>query len=115
MDRAIAARSDSPHAFIWAKSALAMEDYGGDSGFGEGEGRIRLSPRDWLVGDAYARTGDLERARLFCGPAVQFSTTPGDAYNYANFLKLAGRKKKGGEWWRNWRRRRDAAEIYATR
>ena len=42
--------------------------------------------------DAYARTGDLERAARYFAPAAQFSTTPETLYNYANYLKLAGKK-----------------------
>jgi tetratricopeptide (TPR) repeat protein len=51
-----------------------------------------------LLGDAYARTGDLDKAALYLGPAAQFSTTPETLYNYANYLKLAGQTQEAREW-----------------
>ena len=51
-----------------------------------------------LRGDAYARTGDLERAAHYFAPAVQYSTTPETLFNYANYLKLAGKKDEAAEW-----------------
>jgi len=51
-----------------------------------------------LLGDAYARTGNLERAAFYFAPAVEYSTTPETLFNYANFLKLAGKKEEAREW-----------------
>jgi hypothetical protein len=51
-----------------------------------------------LLGDAYARTGDLEKAAIPFATAVQFSTTPETLYNYANYLKLTGKTEEAREW-----------------
>jgi hypothetical protein len=103
LNQAIGARSDSPHAFyLRGKSALGVSDYAGaipdleyvvrkDAKFGY----YRATA---LLGDAYARTGDLERAGIYFAPAAQFSTTPETLYNYANYLKLAGKKEEARDW-----------------
>jgi hypothetical protein len=103
LNRAITARSDSPHAFyLRAKSALAMEDYA--AAIPDLEYVVSKDPKfDYyratgLLGDAYARTGDLDKAALYLGPAAQFSTTPETLYNYANYLKLAGQTQEAREW-----------------
>jgi tetratricopeptide (TPR) repeat protein len=51
-----------------------------------------------LLGDAYARTGDLEKAARWFSPATQYSTTPETLYNYAWFLKTQGKKDEAIEW-----------------
>jgi tetratricopeptide (TPR) repeat protein len=51
-----------------------------------------------LLGDAYARTGDLDKAAIYFAPAAQYSTTPETLYDYANYLKLAGRRDEALEW-----------------
>jgi len=60
-----------------------------------------------LLGDAYARTGDLDKAAIYFSPAAQFSTTPETLYNYAklseNWLEERGSGANGR---RNWWRRR---------
>lgn len=103
LDRAIAARADSPHAFyLRAKAALAMGDY--VAAISDLEYVVGKDPKfDYhratgLLGDAYAWTGDLERAGHYFAPAVQYSTTPETLYNYANFLKLAGKREEAREW-----------------
>ncbi|HXH67516.1 MAG TPA: tetratricopeptide repeat protein [Candidatus Limnocylindrales bacterium] len=103
LDRAISTRSDSPHAFyLRAKAALGMGDYAAAIPDLE-----RVVSKDLkfdyhratgLLGDAYARTGDLEKAAIYFAPAAQFSTTPETLYNYANYLKLAGKKEEAREW-----------------
>jgi hypothetical protein len=103
LDRAISTRSDSPHAFyLRAKAALGMGDYAAAIPDLE-----RVVSKDLkfdyhratgLLGDAYARTGDLEKAAIYFAPAAQFSTTPETLYNYANYLKLAGKKEEALEW-----------------
>ncbi len=103
LNRAIAARSDSLHAFyLRAKSALGMGDYAGaiaDLEYVVGkDGKFDYYRATGLLGDAYARIGDLEKAATFFAPAVQFSTTPETLYNFANYLKLAGRKEEAREW-----------------
>jgi tetratricopeptide (TPR) repeat protein len=103
LDRAIAARSDSPHAFyLRAKSALAMGDYRAAIPDLEyvlsKDSKFDYYRATGLLGDAYARNGDLEKAAIFFAPAAQFSTTPETLYNYANYLKLAGKRDQAREW-----------------
>lgn len=103
LNRAITARSDSPHAFyLRAKSALAMGDYAGaipDLEYVVGkDAKFDYYRATGLLGDAYAQTGDLEKAGICFAPAAQFSTTPETLYNYANYLKVAGKKEEAREW-----------------
>jgi hypothetical protein len=103
LNRAISTRSDSPHAFyLRAKAALGMEDYAGaipDLEYVIGkDAKFDYYRATGLLGDAYARTGDLEKAAIYFAPAAQFSTTPETLYNYANYLKLAGKKEEAREW-----------------
>jgi tetratricopeptide (TPR) repeat protein len=103
LNQAIAARSDSPHAFyLRAKSALAMGEYREaipDLEYVVGrDAKFDYYRATGLLGDAYARTGDFEKAALYFAPAAQYSTTPETLYNYANFLKLAGKKEEAREW-----------------
>jgi hypothetical protein len=103
LNRAIAARSDSPHAFyLRAKSALGMGDYAGaipdlENVVGK-DAKFDYYRATGLLGDAYARTGDTEKAAIYFAPAAQYSTTPETLYNYANYLKLTGQKSEAREW-----------------
>src|ERR1700732_616371 len=103
LDRAISARSDSPHAFyLRAKSALAMGDYAAAIPDLEyvlaKDAKFDYYRATGLLGDAYARTGDLQKAAIYFAPAAQYSTTPETLYNYANYLILAGRREEALEW-----------------
>jgi tetratricopeptide (TPR) repeat protein len=103
LDRAISARSDSPHAFyLRAKSALAMGDYAAaipDLQYVLAkDAKFDYYRATGLLGDACARTGDLVKAAIYFAPAAQYSTTPELLYNYANYLKLAGNKEEAREW-----------------
>ena len=51
-----------------------------------------------LLADAYARTGELEKAAQWFAPATHYSTTPETLYNYAWFLKAQGRTDEAREW-----------------
>ena len=51
-----------------------------------------------LLADAYARTGNLEKAAQWFAPSTQFSTTPETLYNYAWFLHAQGQKDQAQEW-----------------
>jgi len=51
-----------------------------------------------LLADAYARTGQLERADQLFAEVTQISTTPETLYNYASFLKTANRREEAREW-----------------
>jgi hypothetical protein len=102
LNRAIAMRSDSTHAFyLRAKSSLAMDEYA--EAIPDLEYVVAKDPKfDYhratgLLGDAYARTGSLEKAEMYFVPAAQYSTTPETLYNYANYLKMAGRNEEARE------------------
>ena len=102
-DKAIAARSDSPHAFYHrALCSLGLSDL--PTAIPDLE---RVVGKDikfdyyraaGLLADAYARTGQMERATPLFAEVTQFSTTPETLYNYASFLKLAGRREEAREW-----------------
>jgi hypothetical protein len=103
LNRAIALRSDSPHAFyLRAKSLLAMGEYA--QAIPDLEYVVAKDPKfDYhratgLLGDAYARTGELQKAEIYFAPAARYSTTPETLYNYANYLKLVGKKNEALEW-----------------
>jgi len=103
LNRAISTRSDSPHAFyLRAKAALGMGDFAAaipDLEYVVGkDAKFDYYRATGLLGDAYARTGDLEKAAFYFAPAAQFSTRPETLYNFANYLKLAGRKEEACEW-----------------
>jgi Tfp pilus assembly protein PilF len=51
-----------------------------------------------LLADAYAQTGQLDRAEQLYADVAQFSTTTETLYNYAYFLRLAGRREEAREW-----------------
>jgi hypothetical protein len=103
INRAIAARSDSPHSFyLRAKCSLALNDL--PNAIPDLERVVAGDPKfDYhraagLLADAYAKTGQLERAAPLFDQVTQFSTTPETLYNYANYLKLLGRGDEAREW-----------------
>ena len=51
-----------------------------------------------LLADAYAKTGDLQRADALFAEVTQISTTPETLFNYASFLKAAERCEESQEW-----------------
>jgi hypothetical protein len=102
-DKAIAARSDSVHTFYSrAKSYLGLGEFA--AAIPDLERVVRTDAKfDYyraagLLGDAYARTGQLELAAPYFAQATQFSTTPETLYNYANFLRLQNRHDEAREW-----------------
>jgi len=100
---AIAARSDSIYTFYSrALCSLAMNDFAAAIPDLE---RVVAAARKFdyyraagLLADAYARTGDLQRAEPLFAEATQISTTPETLYNYASFLKTANRRDEAREW-----------------
>jgi hypothetical protein len=100
---AIAARSDSVYTFYYrAQASLGLGDFGAAIPDLE---RVVASDRKFdyyraagLLADAYAQTGQLERAAPLYVDVAQYSTTTETLYNYANFLKLAGRTEEAREW-----------------
>jgi hypothetical protein len=101
--KAIAARSDSVYTFYYrAQASLGLGDFAGAIPDLE---RVVASDRKFdyyraagLLADAYAQTGQLDRAAELYVDVAQFSTTTETLYNYAHFLKLAGRKEEAREW-----------------
>jgi hypothetical protein len=100
---AIDARGASPYTFYSrAQCSLGLNDLAGAIPDLE---RVVAADRKFdyyraagLLADAYARTGQLERAAQLFAEVTQISTTPETLYNYANYLKLAGRQQEAREW-----------------
>lgn len=100
---AIAARSDSVYTFYYrAQASLGMGDFA--EAIPDLE-RVVASDRKFdyyraagLLADAYAHTGQLDRASALYADVAQYSTTTETLYNYAYFLKLAGRRDEAREW-----------------
>jgi len=102
-NRAIAARSDSPHAFYRrGLCALALGDYAGAIPDLErvvgGDAKFDFYRAAALLADAYAHTGQGERAGNLFEQVIPNSTTPETLYNYATFLRSAGREAEAREW-----------------
>ncbi|MGB2901568.1 MAG: tetratricopeptide repeat protein [Candidatus Acidiferrum sp.] len=100
---AIAARSDSIYTFYSrALCSLGLNDLPGAIPDLE---RVVTAERKFdyyraagLLADAYARTGQLERADPLFAEVTQISTTPETLYNYASFLKTVNRPDEAREW-----------------
>jgi len=100
---AIAARSDSIYTFYSrALCSLGLNDLSGAIPDLE---RVVTADRKFdyyraagLLADAYARTGQLERADVLFAEVTQISTTPETLYNYASFLKTVNRPDEAREW-----------------
>jgi hypothetical protein len=102
-NHAIAARSDSIYTFYYrAQSSLGMNDLGAAIPDLEyvvaRERKFDYYRAAGLLADAYARTGQLERAEQLFAEVTQFSTTPETLYNHASFLKTANRREEAREW-----------------
>ena len=102
-DKAIAARSDSIYTFYYrAKSYLGLGHL--TEAIPDLEQVVAKDIKfDYyraagLLADAYARTGQLERAAPLFAEVVQYSTTPETLYNYAHFLKLQNQHAEAREW-----------------
>jgi hypothetical protein len=100
---AIAARSDSVYTFYYrAQASLGLEDFA--TAIPDLERVVASDPKfDYyraagLLADAYARTGQLDRAAHQYVDVAQFSTSTETLYNYAYFLKLQGRPEEAREW-----------------
>jgi len=102
-DKAIAARNDSPHAFYHrALCSLGLGDLSGAIPDLEhvvgSDVKFDYYRAAGLLADAYARSGQLERAAPLFEQVTQFSTTPETLYNYANFLRVQNRREEAREW-----------------
>src|SRR5205807_1250778 len=102
-NHAITGRSDSIYTFYSrAQSSLGMNDLAAAIPDLE---RVVLGDRKFdyyraagLLANAYAQTGQLERADQLFAEVTQISTTPETLYNYASFLKTANRREESREW-----------------
>ena len=101
--KAIEARSDSIYTFYYrAQASLGLDDFAGavpdlqrvvasDAKFDYYRAASHLA-------NAYARTGEPQRAEQLFSDVTQISTTPEVLYNYAAFLKQEGRHEEAREW-----------------
>lgn len=100
---AISARSDSIYTFYSrAQCSLALGDLPAAIPDLEhvvaGDRKFDYYRAAGLLADAYARTGQLDRAESLFAEVTQISTTPETLYNYASFLKTANRREEAREW-----------------
>ena len=101
--KAIAARADSIYTFYSrARCSLALNDLAAASPDLE---RVVAADRKFdyyraggLLADAYARTGQLDRAEPLFAEVTQISTTPETLFNYASFLRTVNRREEAREW-----------------
>jgi hypothetical protein len=101
--KAIAARSDSPHTFyLRGKALVGLGDFSGAIPDLE---RAVNSDRKFdyyrgaaILANAYAQTGDYERAEAMFAEPLQFTNTPETLYKYARFLQLAGKIDEAKQW-----------------
>jgi hypothetical protein len=101
--RAGSAQNDSLHTFYGrAKSSLGLSDYAAAipdlERVAGADVKFDYYRAAGLLGDAYARTSQIEKAAEWFAPATQYSTTPETLYNYAWFLKAQGRTDEAREW-----------------
>lgn len=102
-NQAIRARNDSPHAFYHrAQATLGLVDYLAAIPDLErvvaGDRKFDYWRAAGLLADAYAQTGEMEKAAPLFADVTQFSTTCETFYNYAAFLKKQGRVEEAREW-----------------
>jgi len=100
---AIDARGASPYTYYSrAQCSLGLNDLAGAIPDLEhvvaADRKFDYYRAEGLLADAYARTGELERADLLFAEVTQISTTPETLYNYASFLKTANRGEEAREW-----------------
>ena len=100
---AIESRNASPYTFYSrAQCALGMNDLAAAIPDLElvvaADRKFDYHRAGGLLADAYARTGQLERADQLFAEVTQISTTPETLYNYASFLKMANRREESREW-----------------
>jgi len=100
---AISARADSIYTFYSrAQCSLALHDLAAAIPDLErvvaGDRKFDYYRAAGLLADAYARTGQMDRAEPWFAEVTQISTTPETLYNYASFLKTANRPHEAREW-----------------
>ena len=102
-DRAISARTDSPHPFY--RRAICEIQLGEfPAAVKDLEGVVATDPNyDFqrapaLLAHAYANTGQPEKAAEIFAAVAQTSTASETYYNYALFLQSQGRKEEARQW-----------------
>ena len=100
---AILARADSIYTFYSrAQCSLALNDLAAAIPDVErvvaGDRKFDYYRAAGLLADAYARTGQLDRAEPLFVEVTQISTTPETLYNYASFLKTVNRRDEARDW-----------------
>ena len=101
--KAIEARSDSVYTFYYrAQASLGLNDYAAAVPDLErvvaSDAKFDFYRAGALLADAYAKTGQFDRAAQLFAQVTEISSTPETLYNYAAFLKLAGRTEDAKEW-----------------
>jgi hypothetical protein len=102
-NHAITGRGDSLYTFYSrAHSSLGLNDFPGAIPDLErvvaGDRKFDYYRAAGLLADAYAKTGQLDRADQLFAEVTQISTTPEALYNYASFPKMANRREESREW-----------------
>ena len=101
--KAIAARSDSVYTFYYrAQASLGLNDYSAAVPDLErvvaSDAKFDYYRAGALLADAYAKTGQHDRASQLFAQVTEISTTPETLYNYAAFLRAAGRTEEAKAW-----------------
>lgn len=102
-DRAISARTDSPHPF-YRRAVCEMELGEFQAAVKDLEGVVSKEPQyDFLrapalLAHAYANTGNPQKAGEIFAAVVQTSTSSETYYNYALFLQSQGKKEEAKQW-----------------
>jgi tetratricopeptide (TPR) repeat protein len=101
--RASRSPNDTLHAYYGrAKSALGLGDYAAAipdlERVASADVKFDYYRAAGLLGDAYARTADMERAAQWFAPATQYSMTPETLYNYAWCSKAQGNTQEARDW-----------------
>ena len=102
-DRAISARSDSPHPF-YRRGLCAMELRQPAAAVSDFEHVVRADPKfdsyraELMLAQAYAATVREQEAAPLFADAVQHSNTTETLYAYAAFLKSQSRNSEARDW-----------------
>src|SRR5258708_14432533 len=101
-NHAITGRSDSIYTFYSrAQSSLGLDDLAAAIPDLErvvaGDRKFDYYRAAGLLANAYAQTGQLERADQLFAEVTQISTPPETLYNYASFLKTSNRRAQARE------------------
>jgi hypothetical protein len=119
-DRAISARTDSPHPF-YRRAVCEIELGDFPASVKDLEGVVATEPQyDFLrapalLAHAYANTGNPEKAAEIFAAVVQTSTSSETYYNYALFLQSQGKKEEAKQWAQKLLDKRNSMPAYLRR